>query len=171
MISGAIKRKIGKSSPSRRRGTATVLAYILSYVLIFGTRDAAYAFTNGPEDKFFCGLKWDDASDCQSRQHCPTGRSEECEGFEEGVKCFANTACDAKLGHGEWFVPGQYPVSGGSPVQSPGGTSRPTFTGTSLNITDHYWCNVPLADPKCEVHCPGGTSGECPNGEICFHDV
>ncbi|KAL3776900.1 hypothetical protein ACHAW5_011022 [Stephanodiscus triporus] len=150
----------------RRSIAMTIVRIALCYVLLFGMRDFANAFTNGPEDKYFCGWKWDDA-DCQSRQHCPTGRSEECDGFDEGVKCFANSQCDAKLGHGAGFVPGE------PPKQSPGGTSRPTFTGKSDNITDHYWCGVGLDDAinKCGVHCPSGTSNECPQGHICYHDV
>ena len=126
----------------------------------------AAVWTNGPEDRFFCGFKWDD-DDCQSRQHCPSGRSEECEGSEDGIKCFANTNCDTRYGHGDWFVPGQ------APKQSPGGSGRPTFTGKSDDLTDHYWCGVGLDDAreKCGVHCPSGTSAECPQGNICFHDV
>ena len=123
-------------------------------------------WTNGPEDRFFCGLKWDE-SDCQKRQHCPSGRSEDCEGHEDGVKCFANTNCDTRFGHGDWFVPGQ------APKQSPGGTNRPSFGGTSEEASDHYWCGVGLDDAKkrCGTHCPGGVSSECPQGSICYHNV
>lgn len=133
---------------------------------------ATAQFTNGPEDTYFCGYKWDDAN-CDERQHCPSGRSEDCEGADtDGVKCFANSPCDAKLGHGAHWVVGTPPKA------SPGGSSQPTYTGKSDNVTDHYWCGVGVDDAinKCksmtsENHCPGGTSGECPDGNICFHDI
>ena len=162
----------------RRRAIATIfntnLLFILSYffgppqpVLLFV--NSAVTWTNGPEDRFFCGLKWDDA-DCQKRQHCPSGDSEECEGFEDGVKCFANTSCDTRYGHGDWFVPGQ------APNQSPGGTGRPTFEGTSDVASDHYWCGVGVDDARktCgsfDTYCPSGTSGECPQGQVCYHNM
>ena len=167
MMYRAINCTTGTSEPPRRgMPIATVLIHIVLCVLLFGTGDFVNAFTNGPEDKYFCGWKWDDA-DCEVRQYCPSGRSEECDGHEEGVKCFANSPCDVKLGHGEGFVPG------GPPKQSPGGTSRPSFAGKSDNITDHYWCGVGMDDAisKCGVHCPGGTSNECPQGHICYHDM
>mmetsp|Transcript_47574 Transcript_47574/g.101088 ORF Transcript_47574/g.101088 Transcript_47574/m.101088 type:complete len:1167 (+) Transcript_47574:165-3665(+) len=127
-------------------------------------------WTNGPEDRFFCGYKWDDP-DCRSRQHCPSGESEECEGHEElGLKCFANTNCDTRFGDGDWFV------SGEPPKQSPGGTERPTYSGRSDDDTDYYWCGVGMDDArnKCgkfENHCPGGASSECPPGNICYHNI
>jgi len=142
-------------------------------------------WTNGPEDRFFCGMKWDD-EDCQGRQHCPSGRSEECEGNEDGVKCFANTNCDTRYGHGDWFQGYTNTTGAGAaatnttgaaaPKQSPGGTPRPTYTGQSDDPSDHYWCGVSLDDArnncgKYFYHCPGGTSDECPQGNICFHDV
>ena len=121
----------------------------------------------GPEDHFFCGYKWDDPG-CQSRQHCPSGRSEECEGSMDGVKCFANTNCDTRYGDGDYFVPGQ------PPKQSPaGGSNRPTYSGMSENATDYYWCGVSLEDAAdmCDTHCPSGASSECPHGKICFFNV
>ena len=125
-------------------------------------------WTNGPEDSFFCGFKWDD-KDCQKRQHCPSGDSEECEGNEDGIKCFANTNCDTRFGDGDWFV------SGKPPKQSPGGSNRPTYTGKSENITDHYFCGVSLDDARnqCdfEYWCPSGASADCPQGNICFLGV
>ena len=159
----------------RRRRTTTTntimnkssfLYFLLSSsTIILPTQSAIWI--NGPEDRFFCGYKWDD-DNCQSRQHCPTGRSEECEGNEDGIKCFANTNCDTRYGDGDWFVSGET-----VPQQSPGGSSKPTYTGKSPLKTDHYWCGVGLDDAKskCGVHCPKGTSGECPQGEICYHEV
>lgn len=150
----------------------TTIAYnlLLGIILLFGPSlirfvDSA-VWTNGPEDRFFCGFKWDD-KDCQKRQHCPSGRSEDCEGFENGIKCFANTNCDTRYGDGDWFVPGQ------PPRQSPGGTSRPTYGEKSDDKTDHYWCGVGMDDARnqCGTHCPGGTSSECPPGNICYHDI
>jgi len=43
-------------------------------------------------------------------------------------------------------------------------------------VTDYYWCGVGMDDAraKCGVwdhYCPGGTSAECPAGNICYHDV
>ena len=139
-----------------------IAATISSYYIVAN----AAVWTNGPEDRFFCGIKWDDAN-CQSRQHCPSGRSEECEGHEDGVKCFANTNCDTRYGDGDWYVPGK------PPKQSPGGTERPTFDGQSEEASDHYWCGVGLDDAKesCGTHCPSGTSSDCPQGNVCYHNV
>jgi hypothetical protein len=157
----------------RRRTISPLLAYLLlsillslQFILVRGITS-----TNGPEDKFFCGWNWDD-EDCASRQHCPSGRSEECDGFEEGQKCFANTECDVKLGHGEWYTelpPGQRPRP---PRPSPGGTERPVY-GKSEDPTDHYFCGVSLDDAinRCGTHCPSGMSAHCPHGELCFFDV
>ena len=158
------------SRPSKRRNIVvffhTLSMLILS--LLFGTNDFASAanWTMGPEDHFFCGYKWDDPG-CQTRQHCPTGRSEECEGSTDGVKCFANTNCDTRYGDGDWFVPGQ------APKQSPGGTSRPSFSEMSENVTDYYWCGTTLdnAAEMCDTHCPSGSSSDCPFGKICFFNV
>lgn len=149
--------------------TATNLNLLALYILLFGFFVDSATWTGGPEDNFFCGYKWDD-SDCQKRQHCPSGRDEFCEGFEDGIKCFANTNCDTKFGHGDWFVPGQ------APNQSPGRTDRPTYTGKSDNATDHYWCGVGLEDAKnrCgsfDTWCPSGDSGECPQGSACYPDM
>ena len=160
-------RKVHASSPKRRN--AAVLCNGLSmllFSLLIGSNDSAN-FTMGPEDHFFCGYKWDDPG-CQSRQHCPSGRSEECEGSMDGVKCFANTNCDTRYGDGDYFVPGQ------PPKQSPaGGSNRPTYSGMSENATDYYWCGVSLEDAAdmCDTHCPSGASSECPHGKICFFNV
>ena len=114
---------------------SSFLYFLLSSsTIIVPTQSAIWI--NGPEDRFFCGYKWDD-DNCQSRQHCPTGRSEECEGNEDGIKCFANTNCDTRHGDGDWFVSGET-----VPNQSSGGSSRPTYTGKSPLKTDHYWCGV-----------------------------
>jgi len=130
----------------------------------------AAVWTNGPEDRFFCGYKWDD-KDCRSRQHCPSGMSSECEFEDLGMKCFANTQCDTRFGHGDWFVSGKAPNQ--APGGGGGGSSRPTYTGKSDNPIDHYWCGVGLEDAnsKCGVPCPGGVSSECPQGNACYHDV
>ena len=133
----------------------------------------AAVWTNGPEDNYFCGYNWDD-EDCRSRQHCPSGMSTECEFQDLGMKCFANTQCDTRYGHGDWFVSGKAPNQApGGKGGSGGGSSRPTYTGKSDNPVDHYWCGVGLADAnsKCEVPCPGGVSSECPQGNACYHDV
>ena len=182
-----------KSAPVRRRrmflavlhvalrNKSNTPIYFLGVVLLllhasYSNHNYSYVataqFTNGPEDTYFCGYKWDDTN-CDERQHCPSGRSEDCDGADtDGVKCFANSPCDAKLGHGaNWIV-------GTPPKASPGGSSQPTYAGKSDNVTDHYWCGVGVDDAinKCksmtsENHCPGGTSSECPDGHICFHDI
>lgn len=140
------------------------------YLLLFGSSPSlvnSAVWTNGPEDKFFCGFKWDD-EDCQKRQHCPSGDTLECVGNEDGVKCFANTQCDTRYGHGDSFEGGPEP-----PKESPGGTERPTYGGKSEDETDHYWCGVTLDDArvKCGTHCPSGSNTECPEGNICFPGV
>jgi hypothetical protein len=156
------------SAPVRRRRRRRMLlprriaclGIVLLLHVSINSNDAQ--FTNGPEDTYFCGYKWDDTN-CDERQHCPSGRSEDCDGADtDGVKCFANSPCDAKLGHGaNWVV--------GTP---------PKASGKSDNVTDHYWCGIGVDDAinKCksmtsENHCPGGTSSECPDGHICFHDI
>lgn len=159
-----------------RRTISPLIACLLLSILVslqfILTRGATPVSTNGPEDKFFCGWSWDD-EDCASRQHCPSGRSEECDGFEEGQKCFANTECDVKVGHGSWYAglePGaQRPRP---PRPSPGGTERPVY-GRSDDPTDHYFCGISMDDAinKCATHCPSGQSVECPHGELCFFDV
>ena len=155
------------SPPHKKRNIAIICnAFsVLIFSLVVGMNDSAN-FTMGPEDRYFCGLKWDDPG-CQSRQHCPTGRNEECEGFADGVKCFANTNCDTRYGDGDYFVPGQ------APKESPGASNRPTYSGISENATDHYWCGVSLdnAADMCDTHCPSGSSSECPHGKICFFNV
>lgn len=51
-------------------------------------------------DNNFCGSTWQDASSsCEERQHCPTGSDNECT-VVPGSICFADTLCDASLGHG-----------------------------------------------------------------------
>mmetsp|Transcript_19176 Transcript_19176/g.34598 ORF Transcript_19176/g.34598 Transcript_19176/m.34598 type:complete len:287 (-) Transcript_19176:944-1804(-) len=169
-------RRGNDSSTLTQRSLHRFILYYYILALLFSTTSLqqvnSAVWTNGPEDRFFCGYKWDDA-DCQKRQHCPTGRSEECTGFENGVKCFANTDCDTRFGDGDWFTgepPNQSPGVGG------GGTDRPTYEGRSEDVTDYYWCGVGMDDArkKCGIwdhHCPGGTSAECPAGNICYHDV
>lgn len=67
-------------------------------------------WSNGPEDKFFCGLVWDEP-DCAARQNCRSGRDDECEGSDtHGIKCFAETNCDTKFGGAAAWVSGQYDV-------------------------------------------------------------
>ena len=158
----------------RRRSISPLIAYLslsillsLQFILARGA-----VSTNGPEDKFFCGWSWDD-EDCASRQHCPSGRSEECDGFEEGQKCYANTECDVKVGDGSWYEgwePGDPRPR--PPRPSPGGTERPVY-GKSDNPSDHYFCGVSLDDAinKCATHCPTGMAAQCPHGELCFFDV
>lgn len=164
----AIHRPRRSRGRRRRKQYLHILPSIYFLLVVVGGFSCTYAavWVNGPEDWFFCGYKWDD-DNCQSRQHCPSGRSEDCEGNEDGIKCFANTNCDTRYGDGDWFVAGK------PPKQSPGGTDRPTYNGKSDNKSDHYWCGVGLDDArsKCGVHCPGGTSSECPQGNICYHDV
>ena len=161
------RRRTTTTNTTMNKSSFLYLLLSSSTKIILPTQSAIWI--NGPEDRFFCGYKWDD-DNCQSRQHCPTGQSEECEGNDEdGIKCFANTNCDTRHGDGDWFVSGET-----VPKQSPtGGSSKPTYTGKSPLKTDHYWCGVGLDDAKskCGVHCPKGTSGECPQGEICYHEV
>jgi len=144
-------------------------------LLISFTIAGEVTITNTDSDTYFCGYKWDDPG-CKARQHCPSGRNELCEGFADGVKCFANTNCDTKFGDGVDFVSGipppPPPPPGTAPATVPR-TPRPTYTGKSDDPTDHYWCGVGLDDArnKCIQHCPGGTSAECPQGHICYWEV
>ena len=118
----------------RRRPAYLALSIIsLHFILAEGV---LLPSTNGPEDKFFCGWNWDD-DDCAERQHCPSGRDDECDGEPWGMKCFANTDCDVKVGDGLWYMglePGERPRP---PRPSPGGTERPVY-GKSDNPSDHY---------------------------------
>eukprot|EP00986_Skeletonema_menzelii_P019060 scaffold27058_cov151-Skeletonema_menzelii.AAC.4 len=163
-------------SPRQRRRTISPLIVCLSISILslqfILTSGALLSSTNGPEDKFFCGWNWDD-EDCATRQHCPSGRSEECDGFENGQKCFANTECDVKVGDGSWYA-GYEPGAPRPrpPRPSPGGTERPVY-GRSDDPTDHYFCGKSMDDAinKCATHCPSGQSVQCPHGELCFFDV
>ena len=181
----------------RRLSTSTTTATFLMFThLIFFPRPTpifvrGYEITwnNGPEDKFFCGFKWDDP-DCSHRQNCRTGKHEECEGFAFGEKCFANTNCDTKYGGGHSFVPGMYDVTY-SPTPVPtlnenaptmaSMTLRPTIIPTEVpirppdplpmpsdDLTDHWFCGFGIdnANEHCAVHCPN--ANECPVGQICY---
>ena len=102
-------------SPNRRTSTKTTTPVILLSTLqlltitINNTTHAAIVtWSNGPEDKYFCGYAWDDP-DCASRQNCRSGRSEDCEGhLSHGVECFANTDCDTKFGGAAAFIEGRF---------------------------------------------------------------
>ena len=181
MFVAGVLRRVGSEmeeiNSMRRRRRRNVISSLVAYLSLSILLSLQFILargavsTNGPEDKFFCGWNWDDEG-CQSRQHCPSGRSEECDGFEEGQKCFANTECDVKFGHGQWYTglePGQKPRP---PKPSPGGTERPVY-GKSEDPTDHYFCGISIDDAinKCATHCPSGQSIQCPQGEICFFDV
>lgn len=160
----------------RHRRRANIQYLMLAFLSLHFILVKGAVITNGPEDKFFCGWEWDD-EDCPTRQHCPSGRSEECDGFEEGQKCFANTKCDTKFGHGDWYTGLEEGSSGQNkprpPRPSPGGTARPVYEGKSDDPTDHYFCGISIDDArnKCATNCPSGQSIQCPQGEICFFDV
>ena len=165
-----VQPRMRRKKDARRHFFVRKVLLCLLVIEIFQTAVKAAVWTNGPEDRYFCGYKWDD-KDCRTRQHCPSGMSSECEFEDLGMKCFANTQCDTRFGHGDWFVSGKAPNQ--APGGGGGGSSRPTYTGRSDNPIDHYWCGVGLADAnsKCGVPCPGGVSSECPQGNACYHDV
>ena len=162
-----------RRAPPRRRlpAHATLLALLFAAAPPPRASVRGAVWTNGPEDGFFCGWSWDQ-EDCLSRQHCPSGLSEDCEGADEGVKCFANSGCDTRHGHGDAFV-----SSGGSAPPRPAPTTpRPTFGDASDDPADYYWCGVGIDDARenCgsfDRYCPSGTSSECPQGNICYHDM
>ena len=55
-----------------------------------------------PEDHFFCGRDWADAStDCDAKKPCPSGSDDECD--VSAPVCFGDTACNAALGHGTMY--------------------------------------------------------------------
>ena len=141
----------------------TVVSF--SLFLTAAQNSTTRTWTGGPEDTFFCGYKWDDP-DCLTRQHCPSGRNEECELFADGQKCFANSPCDTRYGDGSGFVPGQAVTTSNSsisPMASPAssGTPRPAYTGVSDDPTDHRWCGVGLDEAMtCLQHCPSGETCE-----------
>lgn len=121
-------------------------------IALFFTRanSATVPWTGGPEDTFFCGYKWDEGN-CLQRQHCPSGRNEECEFHAEGQKCFANSPCDARYGDGSGWVPGK---EYSPPMNSPSVplTPRPTYTGVSdgkymQSVQTLQVCNAYETDP------------------------
>lgn len=164
-----------KQRRRRRLPVSPLIAFLslsitlsLQFILVSGNSLAK----NTPEDKFFCGWTWDD-EDCQKRQHCPSGKDEDCDAFEFGMKCFANTECDVKKGDGSWYEPYEPGDPRPRPPRpSPGGTERPVY-GKSDNPSDHYFCGKSFDDAnnKCANHCPSGMSAHCPYGELCFFDV
>jgi hypothetical protein len=163
--SGVPPRMNLKSNHASAQVNSTILLLLLSTI-----HAATVEWTGGPEDTFFCGFKWDEEG-CLQRQHCPSGRNEECEFFEEGQKCFANSPCDARYGDGSGWVPGK---DFKPPMNSPSVplTPRPTYTGVSDDPTDHMWCGVGLDEARtCVQHCPSGKVEECPQGMICFPDI
>lgn len=153
-----------------KRNHATTVNPAIFFFLLTTIHAATVNWTGGPEDTFFCGYKWDD-SGCLQRQHCPSGRNEECEFHSEGQKCFANSPCDAQYGDGAGWIPGKdYRPPAISPAVPL--TPRPTYTGVSDNPIDHRWCGKGLDEAKsCVQHCPSGEASECPQGMICFPDI
>ena len=157
------------------------------------TNARAVTWSNGPEDKFFCGLAWDEL-DCATRQNCRSGRDEECEGHEtHGIQCFANTDCDTKMGGAAAFVSGvldrpkeptmspnvvdfESLVEGGLfvPTKSPVEAGGPTYIPTEFPIAPPPDFEGPSDDPTDHWWCGIGIDNankkcevHCPNSSEC----
>ena len=135
-------------------------------------------WNNGPEDRYFCGKTYDDPSvNCTERQNCRSGRDDECEGYENGMKCFAETPCNSMYGGGASFVSDSTNVTGttSNPVGGENDEASDAVPSPSGNVestsdlpSDHWFCGFGFddANARCKVHCPNLTG--CPTGEICY---
>ncbi|KAL7547187.1 hypothetical protein ACHAWF_010511 [Thalassiosira exigua] len=108
-------------------------------------------------DHSFCGMSWSDASsNCDDRRPCPRSTDDECatESHPDHV-CFADTLCDASLGHGS-----KYRYAYLAPV-----ADAEHADPSNVKFCGSWWGG---AEEKCAIstHCPDGT---CPGpGEHCF---
>ncbi|KAL7470394.1 hypothetical protein ACHAXS_010618 [Conticribra weissflogii] len=142
---------------SRRHRKTIRLASVAFYVTVLHPTAVVdrrgrtnYLASADESDHNFCGATWSDASsDCDDRQPCPNGSDEEC---TSGGTCWADTSCDATLGHGSQF---QTDAVLAVPYDDP---SNRKFCGT--------WWAVALGNCGLETHC--ATNDDCAQGDTCF---
>lgn len=104
-------------------------------------------------NRYFCGSSWDHASSqCTERQHCASGNDDECS--IEGYFCFADTLCDASLGHGSTFVSDDIIKLASVAYED---TSNRLFCGS--------WWAAAFETCSLSTHCLDNT--DCPSSEQC----